>query len=82
MGFDDVRDPYACLLGRLEILIYILLWIHHSCAAFAPSPKEVRGTPGLWSKKLSKNHLSSLLSSFRQKSLGYGLRSNYCQYPH
>ena len=63
VGFDDVRDPDARLLGRLEVLIDILLWIHHSCAVFTPSPKEVRGTPGLWPEKLPENHLSPLLSS-------------------
>jgi hypothetical protein len=41
VGLDDMCDPYSASLAGLEILINLLLWIHHSRRAFSPSPEEV-----------------------------------------
>lgn len=62
VGLNDMRDPHMCALARLKILVNLLLWIHHSATALSPSPKEVRGTAGLWLEKLSEDHLHSLPS--------------------
>jgi hypothetical protein len=61
VGLDDMRDPHSASLARLEILINLLLWIHHSGRALACSPKEIRGTASLGSEELPENHCGSLL---------------------
>ena len=54
--FDDVRDPHLRFFAYLEILIDVLLWIHHSATALAPSPEEVRSTARVRLEKLPKDH--------------------------
>jgi len=61
VGLDNMRDPYSASLADLEVLIDLLLWIHHSCRAFSPSPKQVGCTAGLWSEELPEDHCWSPL---------------------
>jgi len=41
VGLDDMRDPHSAFLAGLEILIDLLLWIHHSRRALSRSPEEI-----------------------------------------
>ena len=82
--FDDVRGPHLCRFTCLEILIDVLLWIHHSATALTPSPEEVRGAARVRLDKLPENHLFlPFLTTVAEKApfeansgLSLGYRSN------
>jgi hypothetical protein len=62
VGLDDMRDPRSASLAQLEVLINLLLWIHHSATAPSASPKEIRGTASFWLEELPEDHYAT---SFR-----------------
>jgi hypothetical protein len=56
VGLEDVGDAQGLLRGRVDIGLDLMLWIHHSAGAHAPSAEEIAGAAGRGVEEMAEDH--------------------------